>query len=158
MKRQVTTLLRQGKIQPSSSPFGAPVLFAKKKNGSLRMCVDYRALNGITIRNKYPLPRIDDLLDRLHGAKVFSSLDLTQAYHQIRLPDEDVPKSAFRTPFGSYEYRVMPFGLTNAPSVFVAHMNALFHDMPFVIAYLDDVLIFSKNEQEHVAHVQQVLQ
>jgi hypothetical protein len=158
MRKQVTALLRQGKIQPSSSPFGAPVLFAKKKTGGLRMCVDYRALNAVTIRNKYPLPRIDDLLDRLCGAQVFSSLDLTSAYHQIRLPDEDVPKTAFRTPFGSYEYRVMPFGLTNAPSVFVAHMNALFQDLPFVIAYLDDVLIFSRDEQEHVEHVRQVMQ
>ena len=99
----------------STSPFGAPVLFVKKKTGKMRMCVDYRALNKVTIANRYPLPRIYDLLDKMQGATVFSTLDLLSAYHQIKLADEDIPKSAFRTPKGLYEYKVMPFGLTNAP-------------------------------------------
>lgn len=158
MRRQVTDLLSQGLIQKSSSPFGAPVLFVKKKDGSMRMCVDYRGLNKITVPNRYPLPRIDDLLDRLQGATVFSSLDLLSGYHQIRLVDSDVPKTAFRTPSGLYEYRVMPFGLTNAPSVFMACMNDMLSHLPFCTVYLDDILIFSKSEDEHIQHVRQVLQ
>jgi hypothetical protein len=121
------------------------------------MCVDYRALNNITIKNRYPLPRIDDLLDHLNGAKVFSSLDLTAAYHQIRLLDDDVPKTAFRTPLGSFQFKVMTFGLTNAPSTFIAHMNSILQDLPFVVVYLDDILVFSKTVDEHLDHVRQVL-
>ena len=157
MNRQVSELLQAGMVTKSTSPFGAPILFVKKKDGTLRMCVDYRGLNKITIPNKYPLPRIDDLLDRLQGAKVFSSLDLLSAYHQIKLTEEDAPKTAFRTPFGLYEYKVMPFGLTNAPSVFMAAMNDLFQDLPYVAVYLDDILIFSKDEEEHVSHIKEVL-
>jgi len=115
MERQVTEGLRQGIIEPSTSPYGAPCLFVTKKDGSLRMCVDCRALNKITVKNKYPLPRIDDLLDQLHGATVFSSLDLQSGYRQIRIQDEDVPKTAFKTPMGLYQFRVLAFGLTNAP-------------------------------------------
>jgi hypothetical protein len=123
MTSQVKELLQAGLIQKSTSPFGAPVLFVKEKTGEFRMSVDYRALNKVTIPNRYPLPRIDDSLDRMQGAKVFSSLDLLSAYHQIRLADGDVVKTAFKTPFGLFEYKVMPFGLTNAPSVFMAAMN-----------------------------------
>ena len=133
MQTQVQDLLQQGLVQKSTSPYGSPVLFVKKKDGTLRMCIDFRGLNKITIPNRYPLPRIDDLLDRLQGAKIFSSLDLLSAYHQIRLTDEDAPKTAFRTPFGLYEYKVMPFGLTNAPSVFMAAMNDILQDLPFVV-------------------------
>ena len=158
MRTQVKTLLDSGLVQKSTSPFGAPVLFVKKKDGTMRMCVDYRALNKITVPNRYPLPRVDDLLDKLQGATVFSSLDLLSGYHQIRLPDSDVPKTAFRTPFGLYEYKVMPFGLTNAPSVFMACMNDMLSHLPFCVVYLDDILIFSKSPQEHVQHVAAVLE
>jgi hypothetical protein len=157
METQVTELLRKGFIQPSISPFGSPILFVKKKTGELRMCIDFRALNQITIKNRYPLPRIDDLLDKLQGAKVFSSLDLMSGYYQIRLPDDDVEKTAFRTTGGLYEYKIMPFGLTNAPAVFMSHMNAILADLPFVVVYLDDILIFSKDPEQHVDHVRSVL-
>ena len=120
MHTQVDSLLKYGLIQKSSSPFGSPVLFVKKKTGELRMCVDYRALNKITIPNRYPIPRIDDLLDKLQGSKVFSSLDLCSAYQQVKLNESDYQKTAFRTPFGLYEYKVMPFGLTNAPYAFMS--------------------------------------
>jgi hypothetical protein len=156
--RQITQLLSQGFIEPSSSPFGAPVLFAKKKDGTLRMCVDYRQLNRITVKNRYPLPRIDDLIDRLGGASVFSSLDLTQGYHQILLLEEERERSAFRTPFGHFQYKVMPFGLTNAPAVFQSAMNSILQDLSFAVVYLDDILIFSKSHEEHVGHVRTVLE
>jgi hypothetical protein len=158
MKKQVTELLKIGLVQQSFSPFGAPVLFVKKKTGELRMCIDYRALNKVTIPNRYPLPRIDDLLDRLQGATVFSSLDLLSGYWQIRLTPEDQAKSAFRTPFGLYEFKVMPFGLTNAPAVFMATMNDMLGDLPFCAVYLDDILVFSKSKDEHIAHVRTVLE
>jgi hypothetical protein len=130
MQRQVTELLKQGLIQKSTSPFGAPVLFVKKKTGELRMCVDYRSQKKITVANRYPLPRIDDLLDKMYGATVFRSLDLLSAYHQIQLTPEDIPKSYFRSPLGLYEYKVMPFGLTNAPPVFMAAMNDVLSKLP----------------------------
>ena len=158
VERQVTELLDKGLIQPSQSPYGAPVLFVQKKDGGLRMCVDYRALNNITIKDKYPLPRIDDLLDRLQGATVFTSLDLQSGYHQIRIADEDVPKTAFRTHKGLYEFKVLSFGLTNAPAAFQREMNKLFGMLPFAVVYLDDILIFSKNAAEHEHHLKQVLQ
>jgi hypothetical protein len=159
MERQVKELLAQGLIQPSSSPFGAPVLFVKKKGGELRMCIDYRALNRITVKNRYPLPRIDDLLDRVRGAKVFSSVDLCSAYHQCRLVDSDVPKSAFRTPFGHFEFRVLSFGLTNAPAHFQASINRCFDDSSFrkfCCVYLDDILVFSRSAEEHLQHLDAV--
>ena len=158
MHKQVETLLQAGLLRKSTSPFGAPVLFVKKKDGSMRMCVDYRGLNKVTVPNRYPLPRVDDLLDKLQGATVFSSLDLLSGYHQIRLVESDVPKTAFRTPFGLFEYKVMPFGLTNAPSVFMATMNDMLSHLPFCVVYLDDILIFSKSPEEHVHHVKAVLE
>jgi len=157
MRQQVEQLLAHGLIQKSSSPFGANILFAKKKDGGLRMCIDYRGLNKVTIPNRFPLPRIDDLVDRLQGAKVFTALDMIAAYHQIKLPKEEVPRTAFRTPFGLYEFKVMTFGFTNAPSVFTAAVKDCLGDLPFVTVYLDDILIFSKNETEHVSHVEEVL-
>jgi hypothetical protein len=156
MQTQVADLLRHGLIQKSTSPFGAPILFVKKKTGEMRMCIDYKALNKVTVANRYPLPRIDDLLDKMQGATLFCTLDLLSAYHQIRLTDEDIPKTAFRTPTCLYEYKVMPFGLTNAPSVFMAAMNDILSEIGFVAVYLDDILIFSRTPEEHVMHVQAV--
>jgi len=159
VERQVAKLLQQGFIRPSCSPYGAPVLFVKKPDGSLRMCVDYRALNKITVKNKYPLPRVDLLLDQLAGARYFTTLDLEQAYHQVRITPEDVPKTSFRTHVGSYEWLVLPFGLTNAPATFQAVVNDLFRDglYKYVLAYLDDILVYSKTWEEHVRHVREVL-
>lgn len=158
-KKQLTDLLERGLIQPSKSPYGAPILFVRKANGKLRMCVDYRALNKLTVKNRYPLPRIDELLDRLHGASVFTKLDLQSGYWQIRIAEEDIPKTAFRTRYGHYEWRVMPFGLTNAPATFQALMNDVLRPFldSFVIVYLDDILIFSKTPEEHLEHVNKVL-
>ncbi|CAF1640944.1 unnamed protein product, partial [Didymodactylos carnosus] len=159
LKQQLTELVEKGYIRPSKSPYGAPVLFAKKKDGSLRMCVDYRALNKITIKNKYPLPRIDEMLDQLNGAKIFSRLDLRSGYHQIRVRDDDIEKTAFRTRYGHFEFTVLPFGLTNAPPTFMRLMNSIFHEYldVFVIIYLDDILIYSKNEEDHLKHIKIVL-
>ena len=160
LKRQLDQLLKDGKIKPSTSPYGAPVLFVKKKDGKFRMCIDYRALNSQTIQNRYALPRIDELFDRLHGAKVFSKLDLTSGYYQIAINPKDRYKTAFRTRYGHYEFNVMPFGLTNAPATFQTLMNDIFRDLldVCVIVYLDDILVYSKNEDEHEQHLRQVLQ
>ena len=160
VRTQISDLLDKGWIEPSSSPFGAPILFVQKKDKSLRMCVDYRALNQQTVKNRYALPRIDDLIDQLSGAKYFTSLDLAQGYHQIRVTKEDVPKTAFRTPLGHFQYLVLPFGLTNAPATFQSTMNELFRAYvgKFVLVYLDDILIYSRNPKEHVEHVRTVLE
>ncbi|MCI30823.1 RNA-directed DNA polymerase (Reverse transcriptase), partial [Trifolium medium] len=123
LKKQLEELLEKKFIRPSVSPWGAPILLVKKKDGSMRLCVDYRQLNKVTIKNKYPLPRIDDLMDQLVGARVFSKIDLRSGYHQIRVKADDVPKTAFRTRYGHYEYTVMPFGVTNAPAIFMDYMN-----------------------------------
>ena len=126
LKVQMEELVSKGFVRPSTSPWGALVLFVKKNDGSLRLCIDYRELNKVTIRNQYPLPRIDDLFDQLQGAKVFSKIDLRSGYHQLKIRSEDVPKIAFRTRYGQYEFLVMPFGLTNAPAVFMHLMNRIF--------------------------------
>lgn len=158
--RQLELALTKGWIEPSSSPFGAAVLFAKKKGGGLRMCLDYRAVNAITVKNRYPLPRIDDLLDQLNGASVFTGLDLAAGYWQIPVKEEDKYKTSFRTPMGMYQWKVMPFGLTNAPALFARTMQQVFHDMigKFVLIYLDDILIFSKTPEEHEQHLALVLE
>jgi hypothetical protein len=155
LKVQLKELEEKGFIRPSVSPWGAPVLFVKKKDGSLRLCVDYRELNKVTIRNKYPLPRIDDLFDQLQGSKVFSKIDLQSGYHQLKINPSDVPKTAFRTRYGHYEYLVMPFGLTNAPAAFMDLMNRIFKPYldQFVVVFIDDVLIYSKTEEDHSNHL-----
>jgi hypothetical protein len=160
LKVQLNELLDKGYIRPSSSPWGCPALFVKKKDQSLRLCVDYRPLNVVIIKNKYPLPHIDILFDQLVGAKVFFKVDLRSGYHQIKIRPEDVSKSAFSTRYGLYEYLVMSFGLTNAPAHFMYQMNSVF--MPeldkFVVVFVDDILIYSKSEEEHAQHLRVILQ
>jgi hypothetical protein len=160
LKRQLADLLAKGFIQPSASPWGAPVLFVKKKDGSLRLCIDYRQLNQVTVKNKYPLPRIDDLFDQLHGAAVFSKIDLRSGYYQLRVRSDDVPKTAFRTRYGHFEFLVMPFGLTNAPAAFMDLMNRVFQPYldQFVIVFIDDILVYSRSREEHAGHLRIVLQ
>nr|GFC47058.1 putative reverse transcriptase domain-containing protein [Tanacetum cinerariifolium] len=160
LKEQLQEMLENGFIRPSASPWGAPVLFVKKKNGSMCFCIDYRELNRITIRNRYPLPRIDDLFDQLQGAKYFSKIDLRSGYHQLRVKDQDIFKIAFCTRYGHYEFLVMPFGLTNAPAVFMDLMNRIFHEYldKFVIVFIDDILVYSKSGEEHEQHLQIVLE
>ncbi|KAJ0810336.1 putative nucleotidyltransferase, Ribonuclease H [Helianthus annuus] len=160
LSSQLQELLNKGFIRPSTSPWGAPVLFVKKKDGSFRMCIDYRELNKLTIKNRYPLPRIDDLFDQLQGATCFSKIDLRSGYHQLRVLEEDVPKTAFRTRYGHYEFVVMPFGLTNAPAVFMDLMNRVckaYLDR-FVIVFIDDILIYSKTQAEHEQHLRLILE
>ena len=160
LKAQLEELIEKGLIRPSHSPWGAPVLFVKKKDGSLRLCIDYREINKATIKNKYPLPRIDDLFDQLAGSAVFSKIDLRSGYHQLKIREEDVPKTAFRTRYGHHEFLVMPFGLTNAPAAFMDLMNRVFEDYldKFVIVFIDDILIYSRSREEHAQHLRSVLQ
>ncbi|GJZ92877.1 putative reverse transcriptase domain-containing protein [Tanacetum coccineum] len=150
----------KGFIRPSSSPWGAPVLFVKKKDGSFRMCIDYRELNKLTVKNRYPLPRIDDLFDQLQGSSVYSKIDLRSGYHQLRVREEDIPKTAFRTRYGHYEFQVMPFGLTNAPAIFLDLMNRVCKPYldKFVIVFIDDILIYSKSKKEHEEHLKLILE
>ncbi|GJX12158.1 putative reverse transcriptase domain-containing protein [Tanacetum coccineum] len=160
LSEQLKELSDKGFIRPSSSPWGAPVLFVKKKDGSFRMCIDYRELNKLTVKNRYPLPRIDDLFDQLQGSSVYSKIDLRSGYHQLRVREEDIPKTAFRTRYGHYEFQVMPFGLTNAPAVFMDLMNRVCKPYldKFVIVFIDDILIYSKNKKEHKEHLKQILE
>ncbi|GJS43150.1 putative reverse transcriptase domain-containing protein [Tanacetum coccineum] len=160
LSNQLQELSDRGFIRPSTSPWGAPVLFVKKKDGSFRMCIDYRELNKLTVKNRYPLPRIDDLFDQLQGSSVYLKIDLRSGYHQLRVRDEDIHKTAFRTRYGHYEFQVMPFGLTNAPAVFMDLMNRvckLYLDK-FVIVFIDDILIYSHNEEEHANHLRIILE
>ncbi|GJU72173.1 putative reverse transcriptase domain-containing protein [Tanacetum coccineum] len=160
LSNQLQELTDRGFIRPSTSPWGAPVLFVKKKDGSFRMCIDYRELNKLTIKNRYPLPRIDDLFDQLQGSSIYSKIDLRSGYHQLRVREEDIPKTAFRTRYGHYEFQVMPFGLTNAPAVFMDLMNRVCKPYldKFVIVFIDDILIYSRNEEEHANHLRIILE
>ena len=150
----------KGFIRPSTSPWGAPVLFAKKKDKTLRLCIDYRQLNRVTIKNRYPLPRIDDLFDQLRGARVYSKIDLRTGYHQLRVRDTDIPKTSFRTRYGHFDFTVMPFGLTNALAAFMDLMHRIFQPYldQFVIVFMDGILIYSQSEWEHEYHLRIVLQ
>ncbi|XP_019097363.1 PREDICTED: uncharacterized protein LOC109131156 [Camelina sativa] len=160
LKTQLEDLLEKGFIRPSSSPWGALVLFFKKKDGSMRLCIDYRGINNITIKDKYPLPRIDELLDQLRGASWFSKIDLASGYHQISIAEQDVMKTAFQTRYGQYEFVIMPFGLTNAPAAFMRLMNEVFHDYldRFMIIFINDILIYSRSAEEHSEHLRKVLE
>jgi hypothetical protein len=160
LESQLQELQDKGFIRPSSSPWGAPILFVKKKDGTFRMCIDYRELNKLTIKNRYPLPRIDDLFDQLQGAKYFSKIDLRSGYHQLRVREEDVPKTAFSTRYGHFEFLVMPFGLTNAPAVFMDLMNRVCRPYldKFIIVFIDDILIYSRTKQEHEVHLRKALE
>jgi hypothetical protein len=159
LKKQLAELQAKGFIRPSSSPWGAPVLFVEKKDGTQRMCVDYRSLNEVTIMNKYPLLRIEDLFDQMNGASMFSKIDLRSGYHQFKIRESDIPKTAFHTRYGLYEYTVMSFGLTNAPAYFMYLVNKVFMEYldKFVVIFIDDILIFSKTEEEHEKHLRFVL-
>ncbi|GJW66080.1 putative reverse transcriptase domain-containing protein [Tanacetum coccineum] len=158
LSNQLKELQEKGFIRPSSSPWGAPVLFVKKKDGAMRMCIDYRELNKLTIKNRYPLPRIDDLFDQLQGACCFSKIDLHFGYHELRVHEDDIPKTAFRTRYGHFEFTVMPFGLTNAPAIFMDLMNRVWKPYldKFVIVFIDDILIYSKSEKDHEHHLRTI--
>ena len=159
LRVQLQELLDKGFIRPSTSPWGALVLFEKKKNKTLRLFIDYRQLNRVTIKNRYPLPRIDNLFDQLRGARVYSKIDIRTGYHQLRVRDTDIPKTAFRTRYGHFEFSVMPFGLTNAPEAFMDLMHRIFQSYldQFVIVFVDDILIYSQSEWEHEYHLRIIL-
>nr|GEY73241.1 putative reverse transcriptase domain-containing protein [Tanacetum cinerariifolium] len=159
LAEQLQELTNKGFIRPSSSPWGALVLFVKKKDGSFWMCIDYRELNKLTVKNRYPLPRIDDLFDQFQGSSIYSKIDLRSGYHKLRVREEDIPKTGFRTRYGHYEFQVMPFGLTNAPAVFMDLMNRVCKPYldKFVIVFIDDILIYSKSKKEHEGHLRQIL-
>jgi hypothetical protein len=157
---QLQDLLEQGYIRPSMSPWGAPVLFVKKKDRSMRMCIDYRKLNKLTVKNKYPLPRIDALFDQLQGASWFSKIELRSDYHQLKVKEGDIPKTTFQTCYGNYEFLVMSFGLTNSPAAFMDLMNWVCRPMldKSVIVFIDDILVYSKRKEEHINHLREVLE
>ncbi|GJX76197.1 putative reverse transcriptase domain-containing protein [Tanacetum coccineum] len=160
LSNKLQELSDRGFIRPSTSPWGAPILFVKNKDGSFRMCIDYRELNKLTVNNRYPLPRIDALFDQLQGSRVYSKIDLRSCYHQLRVRDEYIPKTAFRTRYVHYEFQVMPFGLTNASAVFMDLMNRVCKPYldKFVIVFIDDILIYSCNEEEHANHLRIILE
>jgi hypothetical protein len=160
LKMQLKELLDLGLIRPSVSPWGAPVIFVRKKDGSWRLCIDYRQLNKATIKNQYLLPRIDDLFDQMKGETVFSKIDLRSGYHQLRIKEEDIPHIAFKMRFKHYEFTVLPFGLTNTPGLFMSLMNGVFREYldKFVQVFIDDMLIYSWNKEEHDEHLRLVLQ
>ncbi|KAL4311089.1 hypothetical protein GQ457_01G031690 [Hibiscus cannabinus] len=160
LKTQLQELLDRGFIRPSTSPWGAPILFVKKKDESLRMCIDYRQLNKMTVKNNILYPRIDDLFDQLRGASVFSKIDLRFGYYQLKVREQDVLKTAFRTRYRHYEFLVMPFGLTNAPTTFMDLMNRIFHEYldQFVVVFIDDILVYSRTEEDHARHLRLVMQ
>ena len=160
IKKQIKELLEKGYIRRSSSPWGAPVLLVEKKDKSLRMVVDYRTLNEVMIKNKYPLPMISDLFDQVQGAKVFSKIDIRSGYHQLQIREHDIPKTAFTTRYGLYEYTVMSFGLTNAPAYFMSMVNKVFMEFldKFVLVFIDDILVYSKNVEEHKEHLRLVVE
>ncbi|GJY84662.1 putative reverse transcriptase domain-containing protein, partial [Tanacetum coccineum] len=160
LSNQLQELSDRGFIRPSTLPWGAPILFVKKKDESFRMCIDYRELNKLTIKNRYLLPRIDDLFDQLQGSSVYSKINLRSGYHQLRVRDEDISKTAFKTRYGHYEIQVMPFGLTNAPSVFMDLMNRVCKPYldKFTIVFIDDILIYSRNKEEHTNHLRIILE
>ena len=160
IERQITTMLNSGIVQPSQSPFSSSVLLVKKKDGTYRFCVDFRHLNAITVKAKCPVPVIEELLDELHGASWFSTLDLTAGYHQIRLKPGEEHKTTFQTHTGQYEFWVMAFGFTGAPATFVKAMNITLGSLlrKSVLVFFDDILIFSQSLEEHIEHVRLVLQ
>ena len=160
LKVQIQELLDKGFIRLSTSPRGTPILFAKKKDKTLQLCIDYRQLNRVTIKNQYPLPRIDDLFDQLKGVRVYSKIDLCTGYHQLRVRGADIPKTSFRTWYGLFEFTVMPFGLMNAPAAFMDLMHRVFQPYldKFFVVFVDDILIYSKYEEEHVDFLRVVLQ
>ena len=159
LKVQIQELLDKGFIRPSTSPWGAPVLFSKKKDKTIRLCIDYRQLNRVTIKNRYPFPRIDDIFSQLRGLRVYSKIDLRTMYHQLRVREIDIPKTTFRTRYGHFEFTVMPFGLTNAPTTFMDLMHRVFqpHLDQFVVVFVDDILICSQSKREHEDHLRVVL-
>ncbi|GKF92531.1 putative reverse transcriptase domain-containing protein, partial [Tanacetum coccineum] len=159
LSEQLQELSHKGFIRPNSSHWRAPVLFVKKKDGSFWMCIDYRELNKLTVKNRYPLPRIDDLFDQLQGSIVYSKIDLRSGYHHLRVREEDISKTTFRTRYGHYEFQVMPFGLTNAHAIFMDLMNRVCKPYldKFVIVFIDDILIYSKNKKENEEHLKAIL-
>ena len=159
LRKQLESLMNHGFIEPSSSPYGAPVFFVKKSDGSLRLVCDWRPLNKITTKVQACLPNIDDLFDTVRGAQYFSKLDLMSGYHQVRIKQEDIPKTAINTPFGHYQFRVMGFGLTNAPATFTALMNSVLRPIirVCVVVFLDDILIFSRTWSDHLKHLDEIL-
>jgi hypothetical protein len=159
LKEHIKELLEKGFIHPSSFPWGVPAIFVLKKDGSQRLCVDYCAMNEVTVKNKYPLPRIDDLFNQLRGACVFSKIDLRSGYHQLKIQECDIPKTTFVSRYGLYEYMVMSFGLTNAPAYFMNLMNKVFMEYldKFVVAFIDDILVYSRGEKEYEEHLRLAL-
>jgi hypothetical protein len=167
LKKQIAELQSKRFIRPRSSPWGAPMLFMERKDGTQWMCMDYRSLNEFTIKNKYPIPRTEDLFDQIKGASIFSKIDLRSGYHQLKIRESDIPKTTFCTRYGLYEYTVMSFGLTNTPAYFMTNapayfmylMNKVFMEYldKFVVVFIDDILIFSKTEEEHEKHLRMVL-